>query len=101
MTINITTFLRSLLRGVFFLPHAYYVVVFYLFLLFLLSFLFLFLVYLIFLHVFVSSVSLPGDDVLCWLFSCLFPSVCFSQLFFLQTCSWFDLVWSRLFCDHG
>ena len=24
----------------------------------------------------ITSVSLPGDDVLCWLLSCPFPSVC-------------------------
>ena len=27
------------------------------------------------------NVALPGDDVLCWLLSCPFPSVCFPCFF--------------------
>ena len=49
---------------------------------------------LIYFYFYLPSVSLPGDDVLCWLLSCPFSSVCF-------LCSWFDLVWFRLSCDHG
>ena len=29
----------------------------------------------------VSSVSLPGDNVLCWFLSCVYPSVCFTCIF--------------------
>ena len=51
---------------------------------------FLFLVYLFSIYLFfVSSVSLPGDDV----FYCLL-----SLFFFLQKCSRFDLTWFRLSC---
>ena len=50
--------------------------------------------------VYFSSVSLPEDDVLCWLLLCLLiSSVCF-LCFYLRT-SWFYLVWSRLLCDPG
>ena len=72
-------FLRGLLTRVFFLPYTCHVVVFCLFLLFLLLFVFLFLVYLFLFCV--SSVSLPGNDVLCWLLSCTF-SYCLLSLFF-------------------
>ena len=47
-------------------------------------------------------VSLPGDDVLCWLFSCSFSSVCFPFFFFLDMfLVWFGLVCFCLSCDHG
>ena len=69
-------------------------IVFSLFLLFIL----LFLVYLFFMCV--SFVSLPGDDVLGWLFSCSFPSVCFPCFFSLNSyvsgLVWFGLVPSIL-----
>ena len=76
----------------FFLPYAYHVVVFCLFLMFLFFLcVFLFLVCLFFnLCLFVS---LPGDDVLCWLFSCPFSSVCFPFFFFLDMfLVWFGLI---------
>ena len=65
----------GLLTRMYFLPYAYHVVVFCLSLLFILLFVFLFLVYLFLFCA--SSVSLPGVDVLCWLLSCPFSSVCF------------------------
>ena len=71
--------MRSLRRRMLFLLYAYDVGVFCLFL-FLLLFVFLFLVVYLFLFC-VSSVSLPGDDVLCWLLSCPFHSVCFPCFF--------------------
>ena len=83
-------FLRSLLTRMVFLPYAYHVVVFCLFLLLLLWFVFVFLVLHLFLF-FVSSVSIPSGDVLCWLLSCPFPFVWF-PCFFLRTCSRFDFV---------
>ena len=70
----------GLLTRMFFLPCTYHVVVFCLSLLFILLFVFLFLVYLFLFCV--SSVSLPGDNLLCWLLSCPLSSVCFS--FFLS-----------------
>ena len=74
-------FLGDLLTRLFFLPYAYHVVVFCLFLLFIFLFVLLFLAVYLFLFC-VSSVSLPGDDVLCRLLSCPFPSVCFLCFFF-------------------
>ena len=50
--------------------------------------------------IFVSSVSLPGDDVLYWLLSCSFILSAFPA-FFLRNYSRLDLVWFRLSCDHG
>ena len=41
---------------------------------------------------FVSSVSLHGDDVLCWLFSCPMSSVCFPCFSPNVFPVWFDLV---------
>ena len=70
-------------------------VAFCLFLLFVLSFVFPFFVYLFLFFVF--SVSLPGDDVLCWLLSCpLSSNICF--LYFSPNVFpvWFDLVPSIL-----
>ena len=77
----------------FFLPYADHVVVFYLFLLFVLLFVFLFLVYLFLFCV--SSVSLPGDDVLCWLLSCPSSSVCFPFFLsgYVQGLVWFGSVY--------
>ena len=75
-------FLRSLLTRMFFLPYAFimYVFVFCMFLLFSLLFVFLFLFAYLFLFL-VSFVSLPGNDVICWLLSCPFPSVWFLCFF--------------------
>ena len=83
-------FLRGLLMSLFFLPYAYHVVAICLFLLFV----FLFLA--VFLFVFcVSSVSLSGDDVLCWLLFCRFPSVCFPCSFSERVLglTWFGCVY--------
>ena len=90
-------FLCSLLTRMFFLPNTYDVVVFCCFFCF--FFVFSFLDVYVFLLL-VSSVSLVGDDILCWLLSCSFSSVWFS-CYFSRTCSRFDLVWFRLSCDHG
>ena len=38
----------------------------------------------LFILFYVSSVSLPGDDVVCWLISCPFPYVCFPSFFFSE-----------------
>ena len=65
----------------FFLPYAYHVVVFCLFLVFLFLFLCVFLFLVCHFFNLCLFVSLPGDDVLCWLFSCSFPSVCFPFFF--------------------
>ena len=54
----------------------------------------------IIIYMWLSSVSLPYDDVLCWPLSCQFRSVCFPY-FFLRQCSRFGLAWFRLPCDHG
>ena len=84
--------MRRLLTRMLFLPNAYHVVVFCMFLLFLLLFvlMFLFLVYLFLLCAY--FVSLPGEDVLCCLLSCL----CLLSLLFFSECLfgliWFDLV---------
>ena len=43
-------------------------------------------------YFFLSSVSLPGDDVLCWLLSYPLPSVCFSLFFFSGRVP--GLIWS-------
>ena len=64
----------------FFLPYAYHVVAFCLFLVFLLFYLCIF-VSCLFIFNLCLFVSLPGDDVLCWLFSCSFFSVCFPFFF--------------------
>ena len=56
--------------------------------------------YLIFAFVFVPSVSLLGDDVLCWLLYCPLLSVFFS-CFFPPTFFRFDLVRFRLFFYNG
>ena len=62
---------------------------------------FYFLLYIFILFVCFCSMSLRGDDVLCWLLSWFVFFYLLSLLFFLRTCSRFDLVWFRLFCDHG
>ena len=87
-------FLRSLLRRMFFLPYMYLVVAFYFFCCFALVCCYFNLFY-------IFSVSVPGDDVLRWLLSCPFSSVCFPFFYFLRTCSPINLVWFRLSCDHG
>ena len=76
----------------FFLPYAYHVAVFCLFLVFLLFFVFI-SVSCLFLFNLYLFVFLPGDDVLCWVFSCSFSSVCFPFFFFLDMfLVWFGLV---------
>ena len=84
-------FLRSLLRII-------HVVVF---LLFVLLFVFVF-VFLVDMHLyilsplcpFLATMSLAGNFLVRFLLSAFFA-------FFLGTCSRFDLVWFRLFCDHS
>ena len=94
-------FLRILLTRMFFLPYAYDVLVF-LFVSSVFAFVCVFVPCLFIYFVFVSSVSLPGDDILCRLLSCPLPSVCFSWGGgVLRTFSRFDLVWFRLSRDHG
>ena len=69
------------------------------------SFSFLLFVFLVLVLLFtcicVSSVSLPGDDVLCWLLYCPLSSVCFPCFSPDVFPVWFDFVWFRLSCDHG
>ena len=76
----------------FLFAYAYHVVVFCLFLVFLLFCVCIF-VSCFFLFNLCFFVSLPDDDVLCWLFSCSFSSVCFRFFFFLDMfLVWFGLV---------
>ena len=44
----------------------------------------------------VSSLSFPGNDVICWLHSCQFPSVYCPCSFYSNNVFLFDLVWFRL-----
>ena len=74
-------------------------VAFRLFLLFVLLFLFVFVVdlhlYILpLLRPFLATMSLAGNFLVRFLLSAFFA-------FFLGTCSRFDLVWLRLFCDHS
>ena len=92
-------FLRSPLTRMFFLPYAYFTVVF----LFVCGFCFVctFNACGCLLSLCVSSASFPGNDVISWLLSCQFPSV-YCPCFFHSSCSWFDFVlfpsisWPRL-----
>ena len=57
---------------------------------------FCFSVFLIYFIVLVSSVSLPGDDVFCWLLSCPFHYVCFPRVFFsdgISVWTWFGFAY--------
>ena len=78
-------FLRSLLRRIFFLPYMYLVVAF------IFSAVFALVCYYS-ISFYIFSVYVPGDDVLRWLLSCPFSSVCFPCFYFLRTCSPINLV---------
>ena len=95
-------FLRSLLKSVLFLV---YVVAFCLFLLFVLVFVFVFLVdlflFLSLLCLVLATMSFANYLLVRSLLSAFLPCFLFFILFFLRTCSRFDLIWFRLSCDDG
>ena len=76
------SFLCSLLRSMFFLPYVRVLCGWLLFGSIVFAFVCVFVSCCLF--VFISSASLPGDDIFCWLLSSPFPSVCFPCFFFSE-----------------
>ena len=92
MSLMELSFLRSLLRSV-------CVVAFRLFILFVLLFVFVFLVGI---HLYILPLMCPFLATMSFAGNFLVRFLLFAfPAFFLGTCSRFDLVWFRLFCDHG